>query len=556
VAENDEGDPWDFLGTSKSKSSGDASVPESDSATGAQESELSQQGSPEATEDAQPATESVPAAGLSIADLMPVRKTAAATESVSSNDDAWGFLATRKADVAAREDSGAVPEARVEKREAGEFRAEMVGASLKRRAWPIAAALVVIFFAGFVTEVVAASEMIALAGTGSLLIIYPIGGLGLIVLGLLQFRLVDGSARLRVLRYASLIYAVLFAGALALITGGIIPIVATGLIWVLADQLNYLLPLLIWSLAGDEFNVAEGRKIFGWLVAWTYLGQVAGLLVALLTPALFSRLGVDLTVLLIIAPLVCLVVGVWLPRAMRGSSAAKGTAKREGYGESLKGAAEFINGVPIWRSLVAASTLTFIAGSTVIMGYSVGVGDIVGRDAATLQVIFAGVWLAALSTCWVIQHFFAERVADRWGVPGTLFILPIATISATIVLALGFGLQSIALLIAAILIWRLPRWSLDENARRGALALVPDERRTRVSFIVDLMPVAVGLVLSAPIVLVGVVTDRLWISAVIGTAFGLVGAVFSWKVVKGWDDSLTNWRLRRRKQNRSADLFG
>ncbi len=536
MAENDGGDPWDFLGASKAKASGE---PSSDSADPGTE--------PKAEE---------PSAKMSIADLMPARKAAAPSDSAASDDDAWGFLAARKADVAAREDAGEIPVARVEKREAGEFRAEMAGASLKRRAWPMAAALVVIFFAGFVTEVVAASEMIALAGTGSLLIIYPIGGLGLILLGLLQFRLVDGSARLRVLRYASLMYAVLFAAALVLISGGILPIIATGLIWVLADQLNYLLPLLIWSLAGDEFNVAEGRKIFGWLVAWTYLGQVSGLLVALVTPAIFSRMDVDLTTLLVIAPLVCLVVGVWLPRAMKGSSAAQGTAKKEGYGESLKGAAEFINGVPIWRSLVAASTLTFIAGSTVIMGYSVGVGDIVGRDAGTLQVIFAGVWLAALGSCWAIQHFFAERIAERWGIPGTLFILPIATIAATIVLALGFGLQSIAVLIAAILIWRLPRWSLDENARRGALALVPDERRTRVSFIVDLMPVAVGLMLSAPIVLVGVLTDRLWISAIIATAIGLVGATFSWKVVKGWEDSLTNWRLRRRKQNRSQDLFG
>lgn len=92
----------------------------------------------------------------------------------------------------------------------------MVGASLKRRAWPMALALVGIFFAGFVTEVVAASELIALAGTVSLLIIYPLGGLGLILLGLLQFRLVDGVA-------------------LAFIVGGVIPILATGLVWVLAD---------------------------------------------------------------------------------------------------------------------------------------------------------------------------------------------------------------------------------------------------------------------------------------------------------------------------------
>ena len=95
----------------------------------------------------------------------------------------------------------------------------MVGASLKRRAWPMALALVGIFFAGFVTEVVAASELIALAGTVSLLIIYPLGGL----------------SRLGVLRYASLAYALLFGVALAFIVGGVIPILATGLVWVLAD---------------------------------------------------------------------------------------------------------------------------------------------------------------------------------------------------------------------------------------------------------------------------------------------------------------------------------
>lgn len=472
------------------------------------------------------------------------------------SEDPWGFLASRKAEMAARDTPGEIPEARVEKRDAGEFRAEMVGSSLKRRAWPMAVGLVLIFFAGFIAEVVAASEMIALAGTTSLLVIYPLGGVGLILLGLLQFRLVDGAARLRVLRYASLAYAILLGVALACLTGGVIPIIATGLMWVLADQLNYLLPLLIWSLAGDEFNVAEGRKIFGWLVAWTYLGQLSGLAVALVTPALFTRIGVDLTALLVIVPIACVIVGLWLPYAMRSSSAAQGTARRENYADSFKSAVSFINGVPIWRSLVAASTLTFIAGSTVIMGYSVGVGDIVGRDAATLQAIFAGVWLGALSACWAIQYFFAERIAERWGIAGTLFILPVATLIAAVVLTFGFGLQSVALLIAAIIIWRLPRWSLDENARRGALALVPDERRTRVSFIIDLMPVAVGLVLSAPIVLIGMATGSLWVAGIIAAAIAVVGIFFSRRVLLGWEGSLTNWRLRRRKQNRTLGLEG
>lgn len=465
-------------------------------------------------------------------------------------DDPWGFLPARKP---AAEETPKVAQPAVV-RERGEIRAAVEGSSLKKRAWPMAVALAGIFFAGFVTEVVAASQMISLAGTESLLFIYPLGGLGLLLLGLVQFRLVDGAARLKVLRYATLAYAILFTIALVFIAGGLVPILAVGLIWLLADQLNYLVPLLVWSLAGDEFNVAEGRKIFGWLVTWTYLGQISGLAVALLTPILLQGLNFDLSWLLIIAPTVCVILALWLPHALRNSSAAKGTANRDSLNESIKGAAEFINGVPIWRSLMVASTLTFVAGTTVIMGYSVGVGDILGRDAANLQIIFAGTWIVALGICWGIQHFFAERIAERAGIPGTLIILPIATALAAIALALGSAIGSVAVLVVAITVWRIPRWSLDENARRGALALVPDERRTRVSFLIDLTPVAVGLVLAAPIVGIGFATGVLWLPGIIAFAIALVAVFYSRKVMKGWGDSLMNWRLRRRKQNRAIDF--
>jgi len=418
----------------------------------------------------------------------------------------------------------------------------------------MAVALAVIFFAGFVTEVVASSQMIALAGTGSLLIIFPLGGLALILLSLVQFRLVDGAARLKVIRYAMLADAIAFAIAMACFAGGFAPLIAIGLIWLLADQLNYLLPLLIWSLAGDEFNVAEGRKIFGWLVTWTYVGQMGGLGVALVAPALLSQRGIPLSVLLIVAPVVCLGIAILLPRALRTSSAAKGTARRESFTESIKGAADFINGVPVWRSLMAASTLSFIAGSIVIMGYSVGVGNLLGRDAQSLQVLFAATWILALGTCWALQHFFAEKIADRWGIAKMLFILPVATLVAAIAVGLGSTLGSIAFLVVAITVWRIPRWSLDENARRGALALVPDQRRTRVSFLMDLLPVAAGLVIATPIVALGMLGGLLWLPALIAIVIAVVALHFSRKVVKGWDASLENWRLRRRKQNRALDF--
>jgi HAMP domain-containing protein len=109
-------------------------------------------------------------------------------------------------------------------------------------------------------------------------------------------------------------------------------------------------------------------------------------------------------------------------------------------------------------------------------------------------------------------------------------------------------------MLVGMALWWVPRWSIDENARRAALALVPDERRARVSFIIDLGPVALGLILSAPIAVAALLLDRYWLIPAVGMVVALVAIPYSLRVIRGWDDSLLNWRLRRRKQNRTMGL--
>ena len=470
-------------------------------------------------------------------------------------DDDWGFLAKRKEEVKARGDKGsAIPEAVVTKREVGEFRADMGGISLRRRAWPLAAALTMIFFAGFITEIVASSQMISLAGPSSILYIFPLGGLSLIVLGALQYRWVDGAARLKVLRIACLSYAVVITITLVAILTNTLMIPAIGLTWVLADLLNLMLPLLIWGLTTDVFNAAEGRKIFGWLVAWVYVGQVAGLGVSLVSPAILTPLGLPLTWLLVVAPVMCIVVAVWVPRAMKDSATAQGLMRKMEYRSSFEESFDFIRNVPVFKTMVIASTLTTVGGVVIVMGASVGAGDLLDRNAADLQQVFSGAWFAVVVVCWIIQHFYSEKIADRLGVPKTMIIYPIVTVIAGVLLAVGFGMSSLVVIVLAMSIWRVPRYSLDENARRGALTIVPDDKRMRTSYIVDMFPIAAGLILSAPIVAIGFVTGYFWISAVIAALLALAAIPFSRKVISGWDDSLMNWRLRRRKQNRTLDL--
>lgn len=479
---------------------------------------------------------------------------------MSSDGGDWDFLAARKREMAERQASEppaaetSEPQEPAAPRARGVLRADMPLVSLKRRAIPMAIALAAVSLAGFLTEMVAASQMLSLGGPTALLVMYPLGGLGLLAAAILQFRFVDAAARLRVLRIITLAYAVVFAAALGLLAASFVPVIAIGLVWLLADQLNFLVPLLVWSLAGDEFNVAEGRKVFGWLVTWTYVGQVVGLAVAAGSPFALDALDIPLTSLLILDPIVCVLLAILLPRAMRGSGAAKGLATDESLRIALTSAWEFITGVPVWRTFLIASILTFAAGMTGFIAFMVSSGELLALDASSIQVFFGTVSLAAFLIAWLVQSTVAERMLERLGIPGSLLVLPVATILAGLLLALGSALGSLAVLAIAITLWRLPRWSIDENARRAALALVPDERRTRVSFLVDLLPVALGLLVSTPLAIVGVITGQLWIVGIVVAVIAAIAVPFGVKVMRGWEDSLLNWRLRRRKQNRSFDF--
>ncbi len=473
------------------------------------------------------------------------------------DDDPWGFVAPRKRETP---EDGVDPLAAIgtgsvrSQRQRGELRAEMGGPSLRARAWPLALAIALLAFAGYLTEVVATSQMLALVGPTAPLIIFPLGGLGLILVALAQFRFIDHRARLPMIRAVGLIYAAVFAAATALVLQSVVPAFAIGVIWLLADQVNFLLPLLIWSLASDEFNVAESRKIYPWIVTWAYGGQVLGLGVSAVSPWILTGLDVPLTWLLVVPPVLIAFVALWLPRVLRGSHAAKGSARPETTRAAMSSARDFIAGVPVWRHFLMASVLTFVAGLTLYLMFLVEAEGFYEADAAQLQTLLGFAALAWFLACWAIQTWGAERLQNRIGIPGVLLLLPLAVIVGGIVMAFGSVTATLGVLVVGVSFWVIPRYSIDENARRSALAFVPDERRARVSFVVDLLPIALGLIVSGPLALLGVMTGTYWIVAVACVIIALLAVPPSLAVRRQWEDSLLNWRLRRRKQNRALDL--
>ena len=170
------------------------------------------------------------------------------------------------------------------------------------------------------------------------------------------------------------------------------------------------------------------------------------------------------------------------------------------------------------------------------------------RDAADLQVLYASVTLAAFISCWIIQSLFTEKVLRRIGVAKALQPLPVSGVIATIAFVVAGTTGAIAVAVIGLLVWRLPLWSVDMSARQNAMATLPDERRARSSFLIELAPVALAyLVVAIPITMSWAFDER-WIAPVWGVAAAVVGLVLSQRVVATWEDTQLSYRLKRRKR--------
>ena len=434
-------------------------------------------------------------------------------------------------------------------------------AALKRRAWPVGVALGVTSLAGIIADVVGVSQILVLGGGDSLLWLYPISGLGLALPAILLVPVIDRWPRLVMLRRIGVAMALTYAVALAAALIGqqfapdsAAPLVAVGVIWIMGAVQNYLYPMLLWSLASDLFNVSESKVINGWIASWSYIGRLLALGLTVITPPLLATAGVPLMWLLAIPAVLTLAMAVWLPLQLRGSNAASGLAVSESIGDSLKNGWHFVHSIPVWRWLMIGSVITFTAGSAVSLGISAASDIVIGKDAGALQMYMGGVQLAAALLCLLIQGRWAVALTKKVGINGTLLVLPVSIVIAGVLLATSLIATNLWLLAMATLLWRVPAWSVDQNARSSALGFVPDQRRARVSLILVLTSFALTRVLCAIPAAPGLLWGPTWL---IGALPALVGAAALWwwvQMYRQWDHSMLDWRLRRRKRSGFAAL--
>jgi hypothetical protein len=418
-----------------------------------------------------------------------------------------------------------------------------------RRRWArgIAVSLGALAVAGLVTDAMAAAQLLDDAGPVWLAVVWPLGGLGLLAAAAVQSRFVDRFARLSMLRALLVAYAAAFGVAGLLFAVPAPTAVAAAFAWLLADQINFLVPLLVWALASDVFSAGQGLSTFPWISRFVFAGQVAGMAIAAVVGWWFDSAGSSLAWLLVIPIAVCAGVAVGLPRALRGATTGVGHGRVQSARESWKEALALVSGLGAFRWLLYTSLAVLAAGVVIEFSFlDVASARILG--AADLQTFYATTALGGFMACWLIQATVTPTVLRRAGIASALAVLPVVTVVAATVMVVAGATFSVAAAVAGVLAWRLPRWSLDASARQAALATLPDERRARATFLIDLVPFAVALVVVPIPIGVGRLTDARWVPPVLAVALAAVAVVAVQQVRRRWDDTQLSWRLKRRKR--------
>jgi ATP:ADP antiporter, AAA family len=424
--------------------------------------------------------------------------------------------------------------------------------SLHHRAAPVGVALAVTTLAGVIADVVCMAQVLTLGGADVLLLIFPLSGIGLAIPALVITPMADRYPRLRMLRIVGLGTALAYVLVLALLP--VAPMVAVSFGWIVAALQTYMYPMLLWSLAADLFNVTESRHVNGWIASWGYAGRLLALVIVALAPVLLVRGGLPLTSLLVLAPVLTAASAFWLTHRLRDAGASQGITETAGVRQAVRSGWEFVCTVRMWRWMVTGATISFVAATAISLGVSAASAAILGDNPASIQVLLAGTQLIATVTSLIVQRWWSKPLIAHIGIRGGLMVQPIAIVLAGVALALSCYWQSIALLAFAVLAWRVPEWTLDQTAKSAALGYVPDQRRARVSLILVLFSNALAWVLCAVVAAPGLLIGPLWLVGALPALVGLAALIWWVRLYRGWDRSLLDWQLKRRKRAASLDF--
>lgn len=408
-----------------------------------------------------------------------------------------------------------------------------------------------------IAGIVSVSGFLNSGGVNSILIVLFVDYAFVLITGALQSLVIDKFTRKDLILWTSLVFALLFVILRLMFLFEAPDWLNYSLMYLLAEQQFILFPLIFWVLANDIFDFSQAKRLFPVISGWNFAGKLIGIGIAAVSPLLFAKLEIKLEEILTINTFLYLLTFIVLWRGLRNIEVRKTVTQTETLKNNLREGWDFITNVPSFRFMMYTIVALAVADTLIEFRFLV-VTDSVFQDQNSYQTFFSMYRLGITMLSMILQAFVTGVLIKNMELKNTFIFFPVIAFVGAFAMILLPGVNIAVAVMASV---KLIRDTVNDSSRKSFQGLVPEERRGRVSTLMETYLPSIGTMLACvagyAIVYIGNalgVDVLFWymLVAALGGVFAL-GTVL--KMHSVYDASMYNWRLKRRQRKAYASLL-
>jgi hypothetical protein len=426
---------------------------------------------------------------------------------------------------------------------------------LRKGEYGLALTLGFILFANYaamgITKVVSVSGFLGQVKDHYILLVWAVDMVLLILASGLQSLVVDRFDRIKLMAGVLLVFTGLYAVLPLTFISKAFPLsISYTLIYLLNDQQWRFFPVIFWILVNDIYDPGTGRRVMPFVGMFAFIGTIIGLGIA----ALDAKLEFGAVKLLILNASIFLTAFIFARLGLRNTKIASMTKTDVSFKESLSEGWEFIKTVPAFAylalgMLAAGSVMTILlydALSDAKLDLGTGFQSFYAQY--NLLIAVASIFVQGIST-WIIERFSLKR---------SFLIQPIMMVGASILNFFVPGYMSSAVSQGVA---RVTYDTVDLSSRKAFQAMVPNEKRGRVSMFLDSYLPSSGTIIGSLITFglillglrMGLVREQYSLIYIgVGIVFALIAFFAALRVRATYEQSMLSWQLKRRTRGASV----
>ena len=371
---------------------------------------------------------------------------------------------------------------------------------------------------------------------------------------------VDNMNRLKLVKWLIIGFAILFLVLRFVFSLHAPDWVSYPLLYILNDQFYAVFPLAFWAMVNDLYTSAEAKRLFPIIVMGMAFGSILGNGLAALSGWILQHSGGDAASLLPIGSIILLLALLLLEFSFSKRTVnARQSRDTFDFGQTVNVGLDYIKNVPIFTYLAISMILSGLVFTIIEYHFLFSIDQSVSQNPLQFQAFYGTFKIVLIAGILLIQAFVSGPLLEKIGLKNSFIFQPVAL---TIGALLALVVPGIAGAAGARYLVRLIQQSWDEPARKSLENIIPDERRGRVSVLIDryfydISTIVGALVLALLLSLRGMafISQGQIIIVYLGLAIiaALVAIVAGFRLRAKYEQSLLDWRLARSRRKSVLD---